>query len=59
MYYNKKDLSYWKGPGTVIEYDNVFVRHGGTYIRISPCKLQLINKVEDLSAQMIIRNAVT
>ena len=32
VYYKKKDSSYWKGPGTVIGYDNkqVFVRHRGS-----------------------------
>ena len=49
MYYNKKDSSYRKGPGTIISYDNkhVFVSHGGTYIWVSPCNLQLVNKVEE------------
>ena len=33
-YYKKNNSSYWKGPGTVIGYDNkqVFVKHGGIYI---------------------------
>ena len=49
MYYNKKDSSYRIGPGTIISYDNkhVFVSHGGTYIWVSPCNLQLVNKVEE------------
>ena len=49
VYYKKKDSSYWKGPGTVIGYDNkqVFVRHGGSIYRVSPCNLQLINKSEN------------
>ena len=48
-YYKKNNSSYWKGPGTVIGYDNkqVFVKHGGIYIWESPCNLQLLNKVED------------
>ena len=47
--YKKKDSSYWKSSGTVIGYDNkqVFVRHGGTYNRVSPSNLQLVNKVEE------------
>ena len=49
VYYKKKDSSYWKGPGMVIGYYNkqVFVRHGGTYIRVSPCNLELVNKAEE------------
>ena len=48
VYYKKKDSSYWKGPGTITRYDNkqVFVRHGGSINRVSPCNLQLINKPE-------------
>ena len=36
-------------PGTVFEYDNkqVFVRHGGTCIQVSPCNLQIVNTVEE------------
>ena len=41
VYYKKGDSRYRKGPGTVIKYDNkhVFVRHGGSYLRINPCNL--------------------
>ena len=48
-YYKKKDSRYWKGPGEVTGYDNkqVSTRHGETYIRVGPCKLKLVNKVEE------------
>ena len=48
VYYKKKDSTHWKGPGTVIGYDNkqVFVRLGQSINRINPCNLQLINKPE-------------
>ena len=38
-----------QSPGTVFGFDNkqVFVRHGGTSIQVSPCNLQLVNKVEE------------
>ena len=44
VYYKKKDSGYWKGPGTVIGYDNkqIFIRHGGSIYRVSPCNLQLV-----------------
>ena len=47
--YKRKDSNYWKGPRAVIGYDNkqVFVRHGGKYNQVSPCNLQLVNKVEE------------
>ena len=44
VYYKKGESCFWKGPGTVIGYDNkqVFARHGGSYLRINPCNLQHI-----------------
>ena len=47
MVYNKrKSLDKWKGPGTVIGKENkqILVKHGGYYIRVHPCNLQLISK---------------
>ena len=45
IYYKKDDSQYWKGPGTVIGYDKqVFVRHGGTYLRVNPCNLQHVKR---------------
>ena len=39
----------WKGPGTVIEQDgqHVLVKHASTYIRVHPCKLQMVNHYTD------------
>ena len=44
VYYKKNNLRYWKGPETVIGIDSnlVFVRHGGEYVRVNPCNLQLV-----------------
>ena len=41
VYYKRDDSPKWKGPGTVIAQDGkvVFVRHGSTYARVSPCRL--------------------
>ena len=38
-------MRYWKGPAMVIGIDNkqAFVRHGGIYVRVNPCTLQLVN----------------
>ena len=48
VYYKKGDSRYWKGQGTVIGYDDkqVFVRHGGSYLRINPCNLQQIKNAK-------------
>ena len=41
VYYKRDDSPKWKGPGMVIGQDGkvVFVRHGSTYARVSPCRL--------------------
>ena len=48
VFYNRSDSGYWKEPGTVIGHDNkqVFVRHGGIYVRVSSCHLQLVRESE-------------
>ena len=42
LYYKRPDSQEWKGPGTVIGQDGpvVFVRHGGTLVRVHKCRLQ-------------------
>ncbi|GAB1599991.1 hypothetical protein Ahia01_000276600 [Argonauta hians] len=42
VYYRRKDSRRWHGPGIVIGGINkqVFVKHGGTFLRINPCHLQ-------------------
>ncbi|GAB1607207.1 hypothetical protein Ahia01_001004000 [Argonauta hians] len=42
VYYKRKDSRRWHGPGIVIGGINkqVFVKHGGTFLRINPCHLQ-------------------
>ena len=48
VFYKRSDSGYWKGTGTVIGHGNkqVFVRHGGIYVRVSPCHLQLVGESE-------------
>ena len=42
VFYKRNELSKWKGPSIVIGRDNnqVFVKHGGTYVRVNPCHLR-------------------
>ena len=41
VYYKRNDSARWMGPGTVIgcEAKQVLVKHGGTYVRVHPCRL--------------------
>ena len=46
VYYKRDGMPAWKGPGTVIgrEGQTVLVKHGGTYVRVHPCRLKLENE---------------
>ena len=41
IYFKRNDLDRWLGPGTVIgtEHKQVLVKHGGSYVRVHPCRL--------------------
>ena len=43
VYYKGINSNEWKGPGTVIGQDGqqVLVKHGGSYVRVHPCRLLL------------------
>ena len=43
VYYKRNNSNEWKGPGTMIGQDGqqVLVKHGGSYVRIHPCRLLL------------------
>lgn len=45
VFYKRKDIPTWKGPGTVIGQDGqqVLIKHGSTYVRVHPCNIQLKN----------------
>lgn len=45
VYYKRMDCPEWKGPGIVIGQDGevVFVRHGGTCIRVHHLRLRKVN----------------
>lgn len=49
VYYKRHDSREWKGPGTVIGQDGavVFVRHGGTYVRVHQCRLSKVCNDKD------------
>ena len=44
VYYKRDDAAQWHGPATVIGQINqqVFVKHGSFYVRVHPCRMQLI-----------------
>ena len=44
VFYRKRDSLRWHGPGIVIGAINkqVFVKHGGTFLRVNPCNLRLV-----------------
>ena len=46
VYYKRPDHKEWRGPGVILGLDasHVLVRHGGSYVRVSPCHLR---KVQD------------
>ena len=46
VYFKRIDSSEWKGPGIVIGQDGavIFVRHGGTYVRVHQSRIQKIDK---------------
>ena len=41
VYFKRNESNIWKGPGTVIGAENkqVLVKHGGTFVRVHPCRL--------------------
>ena len=41
VYYKRMDCNKWRGPGNVMFRDGkvVFVRHGGSYVRVHECRL--------------------
>ena len=49
VYYKREGKERWLGPATVVFQDGkvVFVRHGGIFIRVSPNRLNNIQKLKD------------
>ena len=44
VYYKRDDYAKWRGPGKVIGQlgQQYFVKHGAFYVRVHPCRLQLV-----------------
>ena len=53
VFYKRPDSTEWKGPGSVIGQDGsvVFVRHGGTYVRVHTCRLTKVKEKPDENEQ--------
>ena len=47
VYYKRKDSYKWKGAGKVIDKEDkqILVKHGGYYIKVHPCSLQLVDNI--------------
>ena len=45
VYYKCEDSNKWKGPGKVSDKEDkqILIKHGGYYIRVHPCSLQLVD----------------
>ena len=58
-YYKRPDSQKWKGPGTVIGQDGpvVFVRHGGTLVRVQKCRLQSAPLLDSSTDELKDRHA--
>lgn len=52
VFYKREDSSEWRGPGTVIGQvsQQVFIKHGSFYVRVHPCRLQLIKPASRTTA---------
>ena len=46
VYYKRANSNSWHGPAVVLGQDGqqVLVKHGGSYVRVHPCRLTLIDK---------------
>ena len=47
--FKRNESERWLGPGTVIGWENkqVLVKHGGTYVRVHPCRLNMYPGVNE------------
>ena len=48
VFYKRRDSDTWKGPAIVIgkEKSQIFIKHGGTFVRVNPCHLMHTNSEE-------------
>ena len=49
VYYKRKDLRKWQGPGKVIghESSNILIKHGAQYVRVHACRVMLLKSEEE------------
>lgn len=47
VYYKRNDSKEWHGPAIILGKDaqQYLLKHGGIYIRVHPCRLQLVNEI--------------
>ena len=52
VYYKRKDTDQWHGPAIVLGKDSAqyLLKHGGIYIRVHPCRMQLDQHDPDVMA---------
>ena len=55
VYYKRNDSNKWRGPGKVMFRDGkvIFVRHGGSYVRVHECRLAKAPRVDKVSSEQI------
>ena len=55
VHYKRKDDVNWKGPGKVIGQDGpvVFIRHGGFYIKVHCCRVQIADSQQNEFSQNV------
>ena len=51
VYYKRQNNTEWHGPAKVLGRDSsqYLLKHGGIYIRVHPCKMQLVNSKVDVN----------
>ena len=56
MFYQRSSSKEWKGPGTFLGQDGavVFVRHGGTYVRVHQCRLTKVDHSNGMSKETVV-----
>lgn len=52
VYYKRNNNTEWHGPARVLGRDSAqyLLKHGGTYVRVHPCKMQPVNSSADMNS---------
>ena len=55
VYFKRNDSSMWHGPAKVLGKDaqNYLLKHGGIYVRVHPCRMQLVQEVDGNPGDLI------